>query len=792
MELRVSSTLFFLLLLAFPFQFSSSSSTKGFSLSVENPDDVILSPNGIFTAGFYAVGENAYCFSIWFTEPKAQNLTVVWMANLNQPVNGRLSTLSIDETGNLILTDARQFKIWTTDTSSSSLLKLVLNNNGNLVLHEKQGTVLWQSFDHPINTLLPGQVLPKDASLVSSRSETNHSSGFYKLFFDDFNVLRLAFDGQDVPSNYWPDPWLKNFESGRSSYNGSRNVVLDALGYFSSSDNFTFKTSDYGRVLQRRLMIDYDGNLRVYSRESAADYWYVSWQAKSEPCKIHGICGPNSMCSNDPYSGRKCSCLPGYKVKNESDWSYGCEAKFNISCNMNESRFQLISHVEFYGTDFVYLQNSTFKQCQEICLQLCNCKGFQYNFRKEFNRYDCYTKTMLVNGYQSPDFFGAMFLRLPKGDSFSGDLKESVNSCHNNVNSVMLERGYIERRENTLVKIFLWLAYAIGGIEIFCLFMVWSCLMITGKKSSVNEQGYQLNAIGFRRFSYSELKKATNGFCEEIGRGGGGIVYKAVLSDNRVAAVKRLSEANQGESEFLAEVSIIGRLNHMNLIEMWGYCVERKHRLLVYEYMENGSLAQNLMSNTLNWSERYNIALGIARGLSYLHEECLEWILHCDVKPHNILLDLNYHPKIADFGLSKLQNRNDINSSFSRVRGTRGYMAPEWIFNLPITSKVDVYSYGIVMLEMITGKNPSMGIQVADGAEAHQGRLRRLVTWVREKKIKGLEMTSWVEEIMDPLVEGDYDIKKMETLVKVSLECVQEEKSARPTMSQVVEMLQRY
>ncbi|QCE11050.1 protein brassinosteroid insensitive 1 [Vigna unguiculata] len=122
-------------------------------------------------------------------------------------------------------------------------------------------------------------------------------------------------------------------------------------------------------------------------------------------------------------------------------------------------------------------------------------------------------------------------------------------------------------------------------------------------------------------------------------------------------------------------MSLIGRLNHMNLIEMWGYCAEGKHRLLVYEYMENGSLTKNFSSNTLDWSKRYNIALGIARVLAYRHEECLEWILHCDIKPWNILLDANYQPKVADFVLSKLQNRNNVkNSSFSMIRGIRGYM----------------------------------------------------------------------------------------------------------------------
>ena len=185
--------------------------------------------------------------------------------------------------------------------------------------------------------------------------------------------------------------------------------------------------------------------------------------------------------------------------------------------------------------------------------------------------------------------------------------------------------------------------------------------------------------------------------------------------DSQVAAIKRINEANQGEGEFLSEVSIIVRINHMNLIEMWSYCTEGRHRLLVYEYMEHGSFAKTLSTKTLNWEKRFKIAIGIAKGLAYLHEDCLEWILHCDVKPHNILLDSTYQPKVTDFHLSKLQNRGVLkNSSFSKIRGTRGYMVPEWVFNLPITTKVDVYKYGIVVLEMVTRKEPSRSVHAID------------------------------------------------------------------------------
>ncbi|XP_035547140.1 putative receptor protein kinase ZmPK1 [Juglans regia] len=682
-----SPVLFLLLSLSFSLPFSSSSLDtihEGTSLSIEKSEDILISPDGVFSAGFYSVGDNAYCYTIWFNkQSRGKNQTVVWMANRDQPVNGRSSKLSLLKTGNLILTDAGKFTVWATNTQSLSPVHLSLYNTGNLVLQNMEGVTLWESFDFPTDTLLPQQLLTRNTRLVSSRSKTNYSSGFYKLFFDNDNLLHLLHDGLEVSSVYWPDPGLISWEAGRSTYNSSRIAVLDTFGNFSSSDDFTFMAADYGPNLHRRLRIDYDGDVRLYSWDKEGQTWFVSWQAIQRPCKIY-----------------------------------------------------------------------------------------------ENGSSSCYPKTMLLNGYRSPDFQGDLYLRLPERNLFSyaNSVQDFTLVCSSK-GTVQLDRKYKRSQENGIVKFLLWFASGVG-LEIICIFLVWCLLTRTQQASSVDKQGYLVAVTGFRRFTYAELKKATKDFKEEIGRGAGGIVYKGVLPDNRVVAIKRLNESNQGEGEFLAEVSIIGRINHINLIEMWGNCAEGKRRLLVYEYMEHGTLSQNLSSHALDWKKRFDIATGTAKGLAYLHEECLEWVLHCDVKPQNILLDSNYQPKVADFGLSKLQNRNFENASFSRIRGTRGYMAPEWVFNLPITSKVDVYSYGIVVLEMVTGKGPTK-------------EPKRLVAWVREKKNEAAAMASWLEEIVDPILEGSYEKGKMETLITVALQCVEDDKDARPSMSQVAEMLLR-
>ncbi|KAJ6884502.1 receptor protein kinase ZmPK1 [Populus alba x Populus x berolinensis] len=477
--MAISIILLFLPLIFFS-SFSSSTIDRlsgSSSLSVEHADDVLTSPNGVFSAGFFPVGDNAYCFAIWFSEPYSEgNRTIVWMANRDQPVNGRKSELSLRKSGNAIITDAGRLTVWSTDTVSESPVFLYLHENGNLILQNSEGGVLWQSFDSPTDTLLPQQLLTKDMQLVSSRSQGNYSSGFYKLYFDDDNVLRLLYGGPEI-SVYWPDPELMSWEASRSTYNSSRIAFLDSLGYFSSSDNFTFMSADYGERVQRLLKLDFDGNVHAFQ---------------------------------DSRSG----------IVRTGHWV------------VYKNSISLVPEMR----------------------QMCDCKGFQFKFIKHNYRSNipyCYPKTQLLNGQRSPNFQGDMYLKVPK----TLPIQEIGLDCSSTVVK-QLNRTYTKHQENASLK--------------------------THRNSSVGTQNYNRITTGFRKFTLSELKKATQGFSKEIGRGSGGVVYKGMLSDHRIAAVKRLNDAYQGEAEFQAEVSTIGKLNHMNLTEMWGYCAEGKHRLLVY------------------------------------------------------------------------------------------------------------------------------------------------------------------------------------------------------------------
>ncbi|KAJ8541136.1 hypothetical protein K7X08_001952 [Anisodus acutangulus] len=447
-----------------------------------------------------------------------------------------------------------------------------------------------------------------------------------------------------MKSVFWPSRWLIVREAGRSTYNDSKTAVLARFGNFTSSDRFGFQAADHGVELQRRFSLDVDGNLRLYSLDKLSNTWKVSWQLFVAACRVHGVCGLNSLCSYDPISGRKCSCISGYRMRNPKDWSYGCEPDIEISCNNTSSLdFLPLRHVEFYGHDIAYYRNKTLQECKDLCLKRCDCKGFEYKFIQNHGTYSCYPKTLLFNGYVQSSWPDFVYLKVPKsGHAWQEAQYEGNLLCDDK--KVMLDRAYRRKEHDGWIKSFI---------------------------------------------------------CEEIGRGGGGIVYKGKLSDDRIAAIKSLNCSNyQGEAEFLAEVSTIGNLNHMNLIELWGYCAERKHRLLVYDYMEYGSLSDNLNANNLDCEK----------------------------------------------------------------------------------------SYGIGLLEMITGKSPEVCAHGGYGDDDSMG-LGLLVTWIREKMRETSERKSWIQEIVDPALDGKFDLEKMEILLKLALQCSKEDRDARPTMCEVVDKM---
>lgn len=306
----------------------------------------------------------------------------------------------------------------------------------------------------------------------------------------------------------------------------------------------------------------------------------------------------------------------------------------------------------------------------------------------------------------------------------------------------------------------------------------------TGYSGSGLESGV-INSAKFV-FGYEELMEITSGFSRQniLGEGGFGCVYQGCLPEGKSVAVKQLKAGSgQGEREFKAEVEIISRVHHRHLVSLVGYCVSEHHRLLIYEFVPNKTLEYHLHSGNavpvLEWSNRLKIALGAAKGLAYLHEDCHPRIIHRDIKSANILLDDVFEAQVADFGLAKLTNDTHTHVS-TRVMGTFGYMAPEYASSGKLTDRSDVFSFGVVLLELITGRKPVDPTQPL-GDES-------LVEWARPLLLHALE-TGEFDGFIDPRLEKRYVESEMFRMIEAAAACVRHSAPKRPRMVQVVRAL---
>ncbi|KAL5772182.1 hypothetical protein ACOSP7_011789 [Xanthoceras sorbifolium] len=303
--------------------------------------------------------------------------------------------------------------------------------------------------------------------------------------------------------------------------------------------------------------------------------------------------------------------------------------------------------------------------------------------------------------------------------------------------------------------------------------------------TSYVQQDYEFDIGHLKRFSFRELQVATGNFSAKniLGQGGYGVVYKGCLPNRTVVAVKRLKDPNYtGEIQFQTEVEMIGLALHRNLLRLYGFCMTSDERLLVYPYMPNGSVADRLRDTcqvkpSLDWNRRMHIALGTARGLLYLHEQCNPRIIHRDVKAANILLDESFEAVVGDFGLAKLLDRRDSHVT-TAVRGTVGHIAPEYLSTGQSSEKTDVFGFGILLLELITGQK---------ALDAGNGQVQKgmILDWVRT-----LHEERRLEVLVDKDLKGCYDASDLEKAVELALQCTQSNANLRPKMSEVLKVLE--
>ncbi|TVU00807.1 hypothetical protein EJB05_53754, partial [Eragrostis curvula] len=306
-----------------------------------------------------------------------------------------------------------------------------------------------------------------------------------------------------------------------------------------------------------------------------------------------------------------------------------------------------------------------------------------------------------------------------------------------------------------------------------------------GPARSVAPSSGELSVGNSKAFSFDELYEITGGFSRDnvLGEGGFGCVFKGTLADGKVVAVKQLKGGGgQGEREFQAEVEIISRVHHRHLVTLVGYCISEDHRLLVYDFVSNDTLHHHLHGRgraAMDWPTRVRIAAGSARGLAYLHEDCHPRIIHRDIKSSNILLDDQFEAQVADFGLARLAE-NDVTHVSTRVMGTFGYLAPEYASTGKLTEKSDVFSFGVVLLELITGRKPVDSSRPL-GDES-------LVEWARPLLNRAIEDQEF-DGLVDPRLEGNFDDVEMFRVIEAAAACIRHSAARRPKMGQVVRVL---
>ncbi|CAM8995776.1 unnamed protein product [Rhodiola kirilowii] len=718
-----------------------------------------------YACGFFCNGScEKYLFAI-FIVPTYDHFSgfpkVVWSPNRNHPVSLN-STLQLTSDGDLVLTDVDGAISWSANTSGKSVVGLNMTKIGNLVLFNSKGETVWQSFDHPSDALVLGQKLIEGQNLTSSVSETNWTQSVYSLSVSSKGLF--AFIEADPPQTYYSRTVTGNKSNNEPSYIKFVNGSLSMYIHVAEPSDPDHKQESHVASSVQYMKLEADGHLRVYEWGKGTNGGWGSvadlLTGYLDDCSYPMGCGAYGICSNG-----QCACPAA--TNNGSIFFYpiydrqpalGCRETLTLSCGASQyHEFVEVTNATYF-TFISDIGNTDMETCKEACLKNCSCKAAMFRYGSNSSDGECYLPSNIFSLMNNDKviilYNSTAFLKV----------QGSAPTTKKNSSRVVIIGASI----GAFVGLFL-----LGGV----LFIV----IGRKKKEDADEEEYLDQVPGMpTRFSYEELKIATEDFIKKLGEGGFGSVFEGKLSNGTLIAVKVLDGVGHIKKSFLAEVETIGSIHHINLVTLIGFSAEKSHRALVYEYMPNGSLEKWIFKpkaeNMLDWKQRRNIILDIAKGLSYLHEDCRQKIVHLDIKPQNILLDEKFNAKVSDFGLSKLIDKDQSNV-MTQMRGTPGYLAPEWL-NSVITEKVDVYSFGVVVLEILCGRKNLDRSQAEE--EMH------LLSLFKSKGEENL-LLDLVDKCSEDMKVHSEEVVKM---MSVAAWCLQRNFGKRPCMSVVVKVLE--
>ncbi|EFH46687.1 hypothetical protein ARALYDRAFT_493603 [Arabidopsis lyrata subsp. lyrata] len=755
----------------------------------------LFSRNSNFKAGLFSPGgDDSSSTGFYFSVVHVDSGSTIWSSNRDSPVSSS-GKMNLTPQGISVIEDGKsQLPVWSTPVLPSPVHSLRLTDAGNLLLLDHLNVSLWESFDFPTDSIVLGQRLKLGMFLSGSVSRSDFSTGDYKFLVGESDCL-MQWKGQNywklrmhtranVDSNF-PVEYLTVTTSGLALMGRNGTVVVVRVALPPSSDFRVAKMDSSGKFIVSR----FSGKNLV-----------PEFSGPMDSCQIPFVCGKLGLCHLDNASeNQSCSCPDEMRL----DAGKGVCVPVNqslslpVSCEArNISYLELGLGVSYFSTQFTdpVEHDLPLLACHDLCSKNCSCLGVFY----ENTSRSCY----LVK-----DSFGSLSLvkNSPDNHDLIGYVKLSIRKQ-------IAQPSVNNNRGSSFPLIALVLLPCSGFFLLIALGLLWWRRCAVMRYSSIREKqvtrpgSFGSGDLGSfhipglpQKFEYEELEQATENFKLQIGSGGFGSVYKGTLPDETLIAVKKITNHGlHGRQEFCTEIAIIGNIRHTNLVKLRGFCARGRQLLLVYEYMNHGSLEKTLFSGNgpvLEWQERFDIALGTARGLAYLHSGCDQKIIHCDVKPENILLHDHFQPKISDFGLSKLLNQEE-SSLFTTMRGTRGYLAPEWITNAAISEKADVYSYGMVLLELVSGRKNcsfrSRSNSVTEENNQNHSSTTTTSTGLVYFPLYALDMHEQGRymELADPRLEGRVTSQEAEKLVRIALCCVHEEPALRPTMAAVVGMFE--
>ncbi|KAK9924624.1 hypothetical protein M0R45_032984 [Rubus argutus] len=768
-------------------------------------DQIIISAGGVFQLGFFRPGSSSrFYIGMWYS----RDTEVVWVANREQPLSDTSSELRISD-GNLVLFNGSKSPIWSTNVTSTTDISVqaVLLDNGNLVLRaagSNSSQPLWQSFDHPTHTFLPGSrigfnsVTKQRQTLTSWKSSEDPAPGLYSLELDPTgrNSYILMWNRS---KQYWTSG---SWDAKNRSFSLIPEMRLNYIfnySYVTNENESYFTYSLYDPKTISRLVMSTSGQIQQLTTLRYGTQRNLFWSQPRKQCEVYAYCGAFGSCNENslPF----CNCLNGFYPKSNSSWdlndySVGCSRRTPLysgnatSHNGKENRFWELPSMSLPENE-QSVNAGSIMQCESLCLNNRNCTAYAYDSHNCSIWIGDLLNLQQLTGEDSDG--RTLYLRLA-----ASEFKDSKSNKGLIIGVVVIITG---KHQFYIVHFFSFsgatshadkrsLIIATVSATAGLLTLIVGCLLwkkTLGKRSKYSETISNVdgqNDAELPVFSLKSILVATNNFSEtnKLGEGGFGPVYKGILTENQEVAIKRLSKkSGQGHKEFMNELKLIAKLQHTNLVRLLGCCIEEGEMILIYEYMPNRSLDKFLFDayeNTkLDWGKRFQIIEGVAQGLLYIHKYSRLKIIHRDLKASNVLLDETMNPKISDFGMARIFGVNQTEENTNRVVGTYGYMSPEYARYGHFSEKLDVFSFGVLLLEIVSGKK-NASFYCLEHSPTLAGW-----AWKLWKEGRGME-------VVDASMRETCPAHEALRCIHVGFLCVQESPSDRPTMSLVIRMLE--